>query len=50
MVNDYFDMFLGLVFKNFIEYFFIDIHDRDWSDGLFFGSLCGLGIRMAVTS
>jgi hypothetical protein len=26
MVNDVFDTFLDLVWENFIEYFFIDIH------------------------
>jgi hypothetical protein len=36
VVNDGFDMFLDLVCKNFIEYFSINIHKRDWSEVLFF--------------
>jgi hypothetical protein len=37
MVNDRFDVFLDSVCKNFIEYFCINIHKRDWSEVLFFG-------------
>ena len=37
VVNDGFDVFLDLVFKNFIEYFCINIHKQDWSEILFFG-------------
>ena len=51
MVNDGFDMFLHSACKNFIEYFSIDIHKQDWSEVLFWGGdLCGLGIRVIVTS
>jgi hypothetical protein len=46
VVNDNFDMFLDLVCKNFIEYFWFDIH-KLWNFFLL-GSLCGLGIRIIV--
>jgi hypothetical protein len=53
IMNDCFDVFLGFVCDNFIEYFCINIHKRKWS-GLKFSflvwSLCGLGIRVTVTS
>jgi hypothetical protein len=39
-VNDGFDMFLDLVCKNFVEYFCIDIHKRDWSEALFWLGPC----------
>jgi hypothetical protein len=29
MVNDVFDMFLDSIWKNFIEYFYINIHKQD---------------------
>jgi hypothetical protein len=35
LVNDCFDVFLGLVGKNFIEYFCTDIHKGNWSEVLF---------------
>jgi hypothetical protein len=35
VVNDGFDVFLDSVFGNFIEYFCIDSHKRDWSEVLF---------------
>jgi hypothetical protein len=35
MMNDRFDVFLDSVCKNFIEYFCIDIHKRNWSEVLF---------------
>jgi hypothetical protein len=35
VVNDHFDVFLDLVGKNFIEYFCIDVHKGDWSEGFF---------------
>ena len=35
VVNDHFDVFLNSVGKNFIEYFCINIHKGDWSEGLF---------------
>jgi hypothetical protein len=51
VVNDGLDVFLNLVYKNFIEYFCIDILKQDWSEVLFLvGSLCGLGIRVTVAS
>ena len=30
MVNNHFDVFLDLVGKNFIEYFWVDIHKGYW--------------------
>ena len=50
MVNDCFDVFLDLVDKNFIEYFFLGIHKENWSKVLLARSLCGLGIRVIVAS
>jgi hypothetical protein len=50
VVNDAFDVFLHLFCKNFIEYFCIDIHKRDWSEVLFFCWVFGLGIRVIVAS
>ena len=51
MVNDGFDVSLDSIYKNFIEYFCIDIHKKDWSEVLFLvGSLCGSGIRVIVAS
>ena len=41
MING-FDVFLDLVCKNFIQYF--------WSKALFVGYLCGLGGRIIVAS
>ena len=35
MMDDRFDVFLDLVGKNFIEYFCIDVHKGDWSEGFF---------------
>ena len=35
MMDDRFDVFLDLVWENFIEYFCIDIHKGNWSDILF---------------
>ena len=32
MMDDHFDVFLDLVFENFIEYFCINIHNERWSD------------------
>ena len=34
MMDDCFDVFLDSVFKNFIEYFHIDIHKGNWSEDL----------------
>jgi hypothetical protein len=34
-MDDHFDVFLDLVFKDFIEYFCIDIHKGNWSEVLF---------------
>ena len=51
MVNDHFDVFLNLVGKNFIEYFWINIHKEIGLKFSFFvGSLCGFGIREIVAS
>jgi hypothetical protein len=46
----FFDVFLDLVSENFIEDFCIDIHKGKWSEVLFVGSFCGLGIRVIVAS
>ena len=35
MVNDHFDVFLDSVCKDFVEYFCINVHKRDWSEVLF---------------
>ena len=35
MVDDCFDVFLDSVGKNFIKYFFINIHKRNWPEVLF---------------
>ena len=35
MVNDRFDVFLDLVWENFIEYFCINTHKGNWSEVLF---------------
>ena len=35
VMDDHFDVFLDSVCKNFIEYFCIDIHKRNWSEVLF---------------
>ena len=45
MMDDHFDVFLDLVFENFIEYFCINIHQGNWSE-----VLCGLGISVTVAS
>ena len=50
MIDDRFDVFLDSVCENYIEYFYIDIHKGNWSEVLFIGSLCGLGIRIIVAS
>jgi hypothetical protein len=34
VVNDHFDVFLDLVGKNFIEYFYINVHKGNWSEVL----------------
>jgi hypothetical protein len=34
-VNDDFEVFLDSVWKNFIKYFCIDIHEPAWSEVLF---------------
>jgi hypothetical protein len=48
MMDDHVDVFLDSVGKTFIEYFSIDIHKGNWSEVLFAGSLCGLGISITV--
>jgi hypothetical protein len=35
MMNDPFDVFLDSAFENFIEYFYIDIHEENWSEVIF---------------
>jgi hypothetical protein len=50
MMDDPFDVFLDLVCKDFIEYFCINIHKGNWSEVLFVGSLCSLGMRVIVAS
>jgi hypothetical protein len=50
MMDDCFDVFLDSVCEDFIEYFYINIHSRNWSEVPFVGSLCGLGIRVIVAS
>jgi hypothetical protein len=35
MMDDRFDVFLGLVSKNFIEYFCLDIRKENWSEVFF---------------
>jgi hypothetical protein len=37
VVNGNLDVFLDLVCKNFIEYFWINIHKQEWSEVLFSG-------------
>jgi hypothetical protein len=36
--------------KNFIEYFSINVHNRNWSEVIFHGLLCGLGISRIMVS
>jgi hypothetical protein len=50
MMDDHFDVFLESSYEDVIEYFCIDIHKGNWSEVLFVGSLCGLGIRVIVAS
>jgi hypothetical protein len=41
MMDDCFDVYLDLVCKNFVEYLFTDIHNRNLFEVLFlFGGLC----------
>ena len=35
LVDDDFDMFLDLVYSHFVKYFSINVHQRIWSDNLF---------------
>jgi hypothetical protein len=35
MMDDHFDVFLGSVSGNFLEYFCIDIHKGNWSEVLY---------------
>ena len=48
MTDDRFDVFLDSVCEDLIEYFCINIHKGNWSEVLFIGYLCGLGIRVIV--
>ena len=52
MVNDHFDVFLDLVWENFIEYFFVSIFIREigLKVSFFVGSLCSCGISVTVAS
>ena len=51
MVDDHFDVILDSVGKNFIEYFWIDVHKGIGLKFSFFvGSLCGFGISVIVAS
>jgi hypothetical protein len=51
MLNDSFDVFLNLVYKNVIEYFAsIFISEISLKLSFWVGSLCGLGIRVIVAS
>ena len=45
---DCFNVFLDSVKENFIEDFCIDIDKGNWSEVLFVGYFCGLGIRVIV--
>lgn len=47
MVDDIFYVFLDSVFKNFTEYFGINVYGRNWFV-IFFESLCRLDIRVTV--
>jgi hypothetical protein len=50
-VNDGFNVFLDLVCKNFMYYFVsIFISDICLKFSFFFGSFCGLGIRVTMAS
>jgi hypothetical protein len=48
MMDDHFDVLLYSVCDNFIDYFCINIQKGNWSELLFVGSLCELGIRVIV--
>jgi hypothetical protein len=52
VVNDRFDVFLDLVGRNFIEYFFASIFIKKIGlrFSFFVGSLCGFGICITVAS
>jgi hypothetical protein len=41
MMDDSFDVFLDLVYENFIEYFYIYIHRMNWAEYLLF-LFCGI--------
>jgi hypothetical protein len=45
MVDNLFDVFLDSVYKYFIEYFCISVHEGKWSV-ISFESVCGLGFRI----
>jgi hypothetical protein len=50
-MDDCFDVFLDSVSENFIEDFYIDIHNGNWSEVLYLcWVFCGLGIRVIVAS
>ena len=50
IIDDCFDLFFDLVCENFIEYICIDIHKGIWSEVLFLGSFCCLGISLIMVS
>ena len=51
MMDDRLDVFLNLVFKNFIAYFCMDIHKGIWSEVLYLvRSFCVFSIRVIVAS
>jgi hypothetical protein len=50
MVNDHFDVLLDSVCENCIKYFCTNIYKGNWSEVLFFKSLCGLAISITVAS
>jgi hypothetical protein len=51
MLDNVFDVFLHSIGEYFIEYICINIHKGKWLKVLFLcKSLCGLGIRVAVSS
>ena len=51
VVNEHFDVFLDLVFENFIEYFLLMfIREIGLTFSFFVGYLCGFGISITVAS
>jgi hypothetical protein len=50
MMDDRFDVFLDLVWENFIIFASMFIREIGLKFSFFVGSLCGLGIRVIVAS